>query len=148
MFQFGDYPGHACSVPDIDKRNTMAMGFVAVSNRMVLFPDGLPFEAGDGMLGVGYVKTPLGKVNASDPRNFWTLVLDAENFAGPVGYFLPEFWARRCSGMSPEAGARFKDFGTAYGNFGIISMCCVSVWPFRACSPALHHRTPRRVFVC
>ena len=30
------------------------------------------------------------KVSADDGRNFWTLVLDSEAFAGPVFYLLPE----------------------------------------------------------
>ena len=51
---------------------------------------GVTFAAdGQGMLGVGYLKTPLGKVNATDNRNFWTLVLESGSFQGPVGYFLP-----------------------------------------------------------
>lgn len=53
-------------------------------------------EHGSGMLGVAYVKTPFGKVNASDGRNFWTVVLDSTSFSGPLGYFLPEFWCENC----------------------------------------------------
>lgn len=49
-------------------------------------------QHGSGMLGVAYVKTPFGKVNASDARNFWTVILDSTSFSGPLGYFLPEFW--------------------------------------------------------
>jgi len=88
LFQFGDWKGHDCE----------HMGFAQISNQMVLQPDGVTFEGEGGMLGVAYVHTPIGKVNDSDTRNFWTVVMDTENFAGPVGYFLPEFWALRPRG--------------------------------------------------
>ena len=61
---------------------------------MLLQPNGVSF-AKDGMVGVGYVRTPLGKTSAADGRNFWTLVFDTDNFAGPLGYVLPEFYAGR-----------------------------------------------------
>jgi hypothetical protein len=60
---------------------------------------------GSGMLGVAYVKTPFGKVNASDGRNFWTVVLDSTSFSGPLGYFLPEFWAIRAPGETTTPNA-------------------------------------------
>jgi len=91
LFQFGDYDGHDCA----------HMGLAQVSNQMLMLPDGLTFDV-EGMVGVSYVHTPLGKVNASDSRNFWTVVLDTENFAGPLAYFLPEFWALRPRGYEKE----------------------------------------------
>ena len=49
------------------------------------------FEGGDATVGgvdgfMGYMltRTPLGKRSASDDANFWTIVLDAKNFAGPA----------------------------------------------------------------
>ncbi len=70
------------------------IAFVALSNQMLLQPNGASFEK-DGMLGVAYVRTPLGKTSASDERNFWTLIFDTETFSGPLGYYLPEFFAER-----------------------------------------------------
>ena len=90
MFQFGQFGGHACSQSDLTPEHPMPMGFVQLSNRLLMFPDGITFaEDGGGMLGVGYLKTPFGMVNASDNRNFWTVVLDSTSFSGPLGYFLP-----------------------------------------------------------
>ena len=63
------------------------------------------------MLGVAYVKTPFGKLNDSDARNAWTVVLDSTSFSGPLGYFLPEFWAIRAPGLE-KATSEFLDFGT------------------------------------
>jgi|EP01044_Picomonas_judraskeda_P006773 hypothetical protein len=56
MFQFGDYGGHTCSASD----GYIPMGFAQVSNRMVMFPDGITMSK-YGLLGVGYLRTPVGK---------------------------------------------------------------------------------------
>ena len=112
LFQFGQFAGHACSRSDETAAHPMSMAFIQLSNKLVMFPDGITFaEHGQGMLGVAYVRTPFGKVNDSDARNFWTCVLDSTSFSGPLGYFLPEFWAIRAPGME-NATRSFPDFGT------------------------------------
>ena len=63
------------------------MNVVQLSNRMLLPPDGVSLSE-EGLLGYGWLDTPMGKTDAEDGRNFWTLVFDAENFAGPVLYIL------------------------------------------------------------
>lgn len=103
LFQFGQYNGHDC-----DK-----MGLAQISNQLVMLPDGITFDV-EGMVGVSYVRTPLGKVNATDSRNFWTVVLDTENFAGPLAYFIPEFWALRDPHDTPRT-AHLGDYSTARG---------------------------------
>ena len=65
-------------------------------------PNGASFAA-DGMLGVGYVRTPLGKVAPDDERNFWTLVFDTETFSGPLGYYLPEWFKGRDRSAAPNS---------------------------------------------
>jgi hypothetical protein len=73
--------------PDRSPANQHPCGeiaFVSLSNQMVMQPNGASFAA-DGMLGVGYVNTPLGKVRADDARSFWTLVFDTANFSGAPG---------------------------------------------------------------
>ena len=40
MFQFGQYDGHTCS----PEEGGQQMGFVALSNRFVMFPDGITFS--------------------------------------------------------------------------------------------------------
>jgi hypothetical protein len=87
------------------------MGLAQLSNHLMLFPDGQSFEK-DGMIGVSYARTPFGKLNATDDRNFWTLVFDSENYAGPVAYFVPEFWTLRPKG-DEEGTKDFKDFSDA-----------------------------------
>jgi hypothetical protein len=53
------------------------------------------------------VRTPLGKTNATDARNFWTLIFDTETFSGPLGYYLPEFFAGR--DRSADVGGAHPD---------------------------------------
>jgi hypothetical protein len=54
-----------------------AMGIAQLSNTMLMAPDGLTFEQGkEGMVGVSYVRTPIGKVKDTDDRNFWSILVD------------------------------------------------------------------------
>jgi hypothetical protein len=84
---------HPITSPD-NQHPCDEIAFVSLSNQMVMQPNGAAFSK-HGMLGVGYVRTPLGKVSAEDNRNFWTLIFDTENFSGPLGYYLPEWFAGR-----------------------------------------------------
>jgi len=63
------------------------------------------------MIGIAYARTPFGKANLTDSRNFWTIIFDSANFAGPIAYFLPEFWSLRGKGRE-KATINFKDFST------------------------------------
>ena len=49
----------------------------------------------DGFMGYMLTRTPLGKRSASDEANFWTIVLDAKNFAGPAMMISSWFWDMR-----------------------------------------------------
>lgn len=37
-------------------------------------------------------RTPIGKMHPNDNRNYWTVVLDSANFAGPVVYSSAYHW--------------------------------------------------------
>ena len=59
-------------------------------------------------------RTPLGKVSEGDDRNFWTILVDTDNFAGPLAYFTPEFWSERWDSPNPSPGsAAIGDLGKA-----------------------------------
>jgi hypothetical protein len=114
MFQFGQFGGHSCAagvspggVP-VSANGRLPMGFVQLANRMVLNPDGVALSS-YGLLGVGYLRMPFGKVNATDPRNFWTVVLDSGSFSGPLGFFMAEYWKMRDRGLA-GATRDFPDF--------------------------------------
>lgn len=85
------------------------LGVIQVSNRMLLAPDGIAFSR-EGLFGVSFVRTPVGKTSDDDDRNFWTFVVDAENFAGPVAYLLPEMFGERPKKWARQS-AHLKDFG-------------------------------------
>lgn len=110
------YGGH---VVPCDPHN---MATIQLSNHMLLAPDGITFSR-EGLLGVGFVRTPVGKINEADDRNFWTLVFDTALFAGPVAYLLPEVFGARAENFEAES-AHLKDFGSAHvsmnngGGFG------------------------------
>jgi len=72
-------------------------GAVRVSNRLLVPNDFVTFAGGDpdGFLGYMLTKTPLGKRSANDTANYWTIVIDAANFAGPVMYTAAWFWDSR-----------------------------------------------------
>ena len=70
-------------------------GVVALSNRFLIAPDGIAFQ-NEGMLGQAWIDTPVGKKSPSDDgagRRSWTLVLNTDNFKGPVAFMLPDYWA-------------------------------------------------------
>eukprot|EP00536_Pseudo-nitzschia_multiseries_P005126 jgi/Psemu1/285561/fgenesh1_pg.93_\ len=72
-------------------------GAVRVSNNIVLPNDQIQFEVPengkiDGFLGYMLTRTPIGKRSAEDKANHWTIILDAENFSGPIYYISSWFW--------------------------------------------------------
>eukprot|EP00929_Paragymnodinium_shiwhaense_P107823 TRINITY_DN74182_c0_g1_i1.p1 TRINITY_DN74182_c0_g1~~TRINITY_DN74182_c0_g1_i1.p1 ORF type:complete len:848 (-),score=126.26 TRINITY_DN74182_c0_g1_i1:287-2830(-) len=91
LFSFGPSEGHDCD----------QMGIAQISNRMLVQPDGLTFEE-EGMFGVSYAHTTIGKTGNNDTRNFWTVIVDADNFAGPLAYFIPEWWRHRPKGFEAQ----------------------------------------------
>ena len=106
LFNFGEAGApHGCD----------AMGIAQLSNTMLMAPDGLTFEEGkEGMVGVSYARTPIGKVKEDDDRNFWAILVDTDNWSGPLAYFVPEFWAERWDSPNPSPGsAALGDLGQA-----------------------------------
>lgn len=76
---------------------------VAQLSPWLLFPiDGLDLKQGTcgELFGWGYFKLPLTKPKSTTEGkdvptggNCWTLFLNADNFKGPVAFFLPNFWS-------------------------------------------------------
>lgn len=74
------------------------LGLAQLSNRMLMPPDGLPFNGtpqGE-LIGYGYFALPLRDV-ANDTQQtgnqHWTLFLNSSNFKGPLAFFVPEMWS-------------------------------------------------------
>ncbi len=75
------------------------LGIAQISNQILIPPDGLTFEGNPNgeFLGVSYMALPLTKAYTDKypvGERSWTLFLNAENFKGPLAYYLPETWAK------------------------------------------------------
>ena len=75
------------------------LGIAQISNRLLIPPDGLPFNGAPNgeLLGYAYMALPLTDArNAPQPTGefSWTLFLNAANFKGPLAYYIPECWSR------------------------------------------------------
>ena len=78
-------------------------GAVRISNRLLIPNDMIMFEpkAGvdaddtDGFLGYMLTRTPIGKRSDDDDANYWTIILDSENYSGPAMMMSAYFWDMR-----------------------------------------------------
>jgi len=75
------------------------LGIAQLSNRLLIPPDGCTFEGNPNgeFLGISYMSLPLTKPYTGDypvGEKSWTLFLNANNFKGPLAYYLPETWAK------------------------------------------------------
>jgi hypothetical protein len=79
-------------------------GAVRVANNFLVPNDMVSFEDDDvnGFLGYMLSRTPIGKRSVTDDANYWTIIIDAENFAGPVMYMSSWFWDSRIN-WHPES---------------------------------------------
>lgn len=75
------------------------LGIAQISNRILIPPDGMTFQGdpnGD-LLGITYLSLPLTTAYTDKypvGEKSWTLFLNAQNFKGPLAYYLPETWAK------------------------------------------------------
>ncbi len=75
------------------------LGIAQLSSRILVPPDGITFE-GDlegRFLGYTHMALPLTESKPGPPAtgdHSWTLFLNAENFKGPVAFYIPEMWSR------------------------------------------------------
>lgn len=75
------------------------LGIAQLSNRLLIPPDGLTFEGNPNgeLLGISYMALPLTTAYTDEypvGERSWTLFLNAQNFKGPLAYYLPETWAK------------------------------------------------------
>jgi hypothetical protein len=78
-----------------DNRLSMAQ----LSNRLLIPPDGLPFQGSPNgqFLGYTWMALPFTDATAGDPPTgdqSWTCFLSAANFKGPIAYYIPESWSK------------------------------------------------------
>jgi hypothetical protein len=75
------------------------LGIAQLSNRLLVPPDGLPFDgARDGQfLGYAWMALPFTHATAEDAPTgdqSWTCFLNAANFKGPIAFYVPETWSK------------------------------------------------------
>jgi hypothetical protein len=78
------------------------LGIAQLSNRLLIPPDGLPFagKPNGEFLGYAWMALPLtDPIDAADGKaptgdQSWTCFLHAENFKGPIAYYIPQTWSK------------------------------------------------------
>ncbi|MFG0252223.1 MAG: hypothetical protein ACF8NJ_05040 [Phycisphaerales bacterium JB038] len=75
------------------------LGIAQLSNRLLIPPDGLPFEGNPNgeFLGYTWMALPFTDAYEGDPPTgdqSWTCFLHTANFKGPIAYYIPETWSK------------------------------------------------------
>jgi len=75
------------------------LGIAQLSNRLLIPPDGLPFQGNPNgkFLGYTYMALPFTEPTTGEPPTgdqSWTCFLSASNFKGPMAYYIPETWSK------------------------------------------------------
>jgi len=75
------------------------LGIAQLSNRLLIPPDGLPFQGNPNgeFLGYTWMALPFTESSTGDPPTgdqSWTCFLSAANFKGPIAYYIPETWSK------------------------------------------------------
>jgi hypothetical protein len=75
------------------------LGIAQLSNRLLIPPDGLPFQGHPNgqFLGYAWMALPFTDPVAGEPptgEQSWTCFLNAGNFKGPIAYYIPETWSK------------------------------------------------------
>ena len=75
------------------------LGIAQFGNRLLVPPDGLPFDGSPHgeFLGYSYMALPFTPPTGGEPPTgdqAWTCFLSAANFKGPIAYYIPETWSK------------------------------------------------------
>lgn len=75
------------------------LGIAQLSNRLLIPPDGLPFQGRPNgeFLGYTWMALPFTDPTTNDPPTgdqSWTCFLNAANFKGPIAFYIPETWSK------------------------------------------------------
>ena len=75
------------------------LGVAQLSNRLLIPPDGLPFEGHPNgeFLGYTWMALPFTDATTNLPPTgdqSWTCFLNAANFKGPIAFYIPETWSK------------------------------------------------------
>jgi len=97
-------------------------GWITISNRILLPPDGMSFtkDSSGAQLGQAWFALPLPTTGSAlgvpTGPNAWTLFLNATNFQGPIAYVEPHFWSLSALAYPQFAGRTLDAVGgLSYG---------------------------------
>ena len=85
------------------------MGIAQLSNRFLVPPDGLTFQANPAgeLFGYSWMALPLADARKGPPptgNQSWTLFLALANFKGPVAFVIPESWSKISANYAFDCG--------------------------------------------
>lgn len=128
------------------------MGLAQITNRLVIPPDGLTFREGlhGELFGTAWMALPLMQSDAAYHRQAtgdqsWTLFLNAQNFKGPIAYYIPDTWSAIANGYPPAAG-RTLDARVAIMGGGAMEVNTVPYFSNKDKHGVLFSRIPRLLF--
>ncbi len=103
------------------------LGVAQFSNRLLIPPDGLPFDGSPNgeFFGYGFLALPLTPTRSdavTTGSNNWMLFVNAANFKGPVAYYVPEHWSRIAKNHSFAVGRGLDSRQINYGLGGTMEL--------------------------
>jgi hypothetical protein len=146
-------PGWGFGLPsDLLALSSEQMGLVQISNRLVVPPDAWTFKPGmhGELFGTAWMALPLMESHASYHRQptgdlCWTLFVNAQNFKGPVAYWIPDTWSAIASGYPPAAG-RTLDTRAGLMGGGAMEVNTVPYFSNQDAHGVLYSRIPKLLF--
>jgi len=135
---------NAAALPD------SLMGIAQLSNRILVPPDGLPFQGNpEGLiLGYAWMALPFTDPKGGSPPTgdqSWTLFVNSANFKGPVAYYIPETWSKISKGYPFDDG-RGLDARPGIAGGGAIEINTVPYFTALDSRKVLYSRIPRLRF--
>ncbi len=128
------------------------MGLVQISNRLVVPPDGWTFKQGmhGELFGTAWMALPLMDADAAYHRQptgdqSWTLFVSAQNFKGPVAFWIPDTWSAISKGYPPAAG-RTLDIRPGVMAGGAMEVNTVPYFSNKDSHGILYARIPKLLF--
>jgi hypothetical protein len=128
------------------------LGIAQLSNRLLIPPDGLPFQKGQGgqFLGYAWLALPFTAPTAEDPPTgdqSWTCFLNAANFKGPIAFYVPQTWSKIAALFKePFLYGRGLDARPGVVGGGAIEINTVPRFEARDSKGAVYSRIPKLRF--
>ena len=128
------------------------LSIAQLSNRLLIPPDGLPFQDGhDGQfLGYAWLALPFTAPTLGDPPTgdqSWTCFLNAANFKGPIAFYVPQTWSKIAALFKqPYLNGRGLDSRPGEVGGGAIEINTVPRFEAHDSKGAVYSRIPRLHF--